>query len=55
VLFLTGYAENATLSNGFLQPGMAMLTKPFSLQALGRRIREIIEGTHDPDTSSARY
>jgi PAS domain S-box-containing protein len=41
ILFITGYAENAVLSRG-LATGMHILTKPFSLDTLGRRIREII-------------
>ena len=43
VLFMTGYAENAALATGFLEPGMAMITKPFAMDALANRIREIIE------------
>ncbi|MDO7844128.1 PAS domain S-box protein [Sphingomonas immobilis] len=43
VLFMTGYAENAALASGFLEPGMAMITKPFAMEALATRIREIIE------------
>jgi CheY-like chemotaxis protein len=42
VLFITGYAENAVLGEGHLKPGMHILTKPFSLETLGRRIREIV-------------
>ena len=26
VLFITGYAENAAMANGFLEPGMEMVT-----------------------------
>ncbi|MGF7154154.1 PAS domain S-box protein [Novosphingobium gossypii] len=44
VLFMTGYAENAALAAGFLEPGMAMITKPFAMDLLAGRIREIIEG-----------
>lgn len=44
VLFITGYAENAVIGNGHLDPGMQILTKPFALQALGDKIREMIEG-----------
>jgi PAS domain S-box-containing protein len=44
VLFMTGYAENAALASGFLEPGMAMITKPFAMDAMAARIREIIEG-----------
>jgi len=42
VLFVTGYAEHATGREGFLEPGMAMVTKPFALDALALRIRDII-------------
>jgi len=42
VLFMTGYAENAAMANGFLAPGMEMLTKPFALDALAARIRDMI-------------
>ncbi|GBU18599.1 MULTISPECIES: ATP-binding protein [Methylobacterium] len=42
VLFITGYAENALLTNGQLEPGMAVLTKPFAVDALATRIREMI-------------
>ena len=43
VLFITGYAETAAMSSGFLEPGMAMMTKPFSTEALMSRIQSIIE------------
>jgi len=43
ILFMTGYAENAAMANGFLEPGMAMITKPFPIQALMEKIREIVE------------
>jgi CheY-like chemotaxis protein len=43
VLFITGYAENATLAHGFLDPGMAMITKPFTVDALAQKIRQMIE------------
>jgi PAS domain S-box-containing protein len=42
ILFMTGYAENAAIADGFLQPGMEMITKPFDLDNLSRRIRDII-------------
>ena len=43
VLFITGYAENAVVGNGHLDPGMHVMTKPFGMEALGSRIRELIE------------
>ena len=42
VLFITGYAENAAMANGFLEPGMEMVTKPFAVDALAARIRDMI-------------
>ena len=41
VLFITGYAENAAVGNGHLEPGMAVLTKPFVVETRGVRIREM--------------
>ena len=45
VLFITGYAENSVLGNGHLAPGMAVLTKPFAVETMAARIREMIEGS----------
>ncbi|MBP0495777.1 PAS domain-containing protein [Pararoseomonas indoligenes] len=42
VLFITGYAENAVVGNGHLEPGMHVLTKPFAMEALASRIKELI-------------
>jgi PAS domain S-box-containing protein len=44
VLFLTGYAHNAAVGNGLLEPGMDIITKPFAIEKLANRIRSIIEG-----------
>jgi PAS domain S-box-containing protein len=42
VLFMTGYAENAAIASGFLEPGMSMITKPFAMEALATKIREML-------------
>jgi len=42
VLFITGYAEKAVMGDARLGPGMALLTKPFTMDALGRKIAEMI-------------
>ncbi|GJE11448.1 Sensor histidine kinase RcsC [Methylobacterium longum] len=42
VLFITGYAETTVLGNGQLDPGMQVITKPFVVEVLGARIREMI-------------
>jgi hypothetical protein len=43
VLFVTGYAEHATYRADFLDRGMDMLTKPFALDALGAKVRAMID------------
>ncbi|MES2786097.1 MAG: ATP-binding protein [Pseudomonadota bacterium] len=42
VLFITGYAENAAVGDGQLESGMEVLTKPFDLESLTRRVRQMI-------------
>ena len=42
VLFITGYAEKAAERYGFLAEGMDMITKPFSIERLGSKIRDMI-------------
>ncbi len=42
VLFITGYAENAVLNHGHLEHGMQVVTKPFDMAELTRRIQAII-------------
>ena len=41
-LFITGYAENAVMGYGQLGAGMGVLTKPFAVEALGGRVRELL-------------
>jgi CheY-like chemotaxis protein len=43
VLFITGYAENAAITNGHLEPGMRVMSKPCTMDKLAARIRSIIE------------
>jgi PAS domain S-box-containing protein len=42
VLFITGYAENAVVRNGFLEAGMQIMVKPFTMEALAARIQDVI-------------
>ena len=44
VLFITGYAESAVLTGGDLNDGMYIMTKPFELKALARRVTSILDG-----------
>jgi DNA-binding response OmpR family regulator len=43
VLFVTGYAENAAVGNGYSMQGMQVMTKPFEMEALAGRIRSMVE------------
>jgi PAS domain S-box-containing protein len=43
VLFITGYAGNAAVRDEFLANGMDMLAKPFTIDALARKVRNLLE------------
>lgn len=43
VMFVTGYAETAVLGNGHLEPGMQVITKPFDIGTLTKRVQELIK------------
>ena len=45
VLFITGYAENAVLNHGHLEPGMHVMTKPFPADEFARRVRSLTART----------
>lgn len=42
VLFITGYAENAVVGNGQLEKGMHVLAKPFAMERLREKVREMM-------------
>jgi PAS domain S-box-containing protein len=44
ILLMTGYADDATASEGFLGRGMHLLTKPFTADALLARVDAILGG-----------
>ena len=43
VLYMTGYTRNAIVHNGTLDPGVRLLSKPFTIEELGRELRAILE------------
>jgi signal transduction histidine kinase len=42
ILFTTGYTRNAIVHNGMLDPGVNLLSKPFSLGDLARKVAELV-------------
>jgi PAS domain S-box-containing protein len=43
VLFTTGYAQNAIIHHGRLDPGVQLIVKPFSFVGLAAKIRQILD------------
>ncbi|HUB98035.1 MAG TPA: ATP-binding protein [Stellaceae bacterium] len=48
VLFSTGYARNAIVHQGRLDPGVELITKPFTHAALAAKIRHVLEAGPAP-------
>ena len=42
VLYLSGYTEDAIINEGTIERGAAFLQKPFTLQNLSRKVREVL-------------
>lgn len=43
IMFMTGFTKNAVVHNGVLDPGVHFLAKPFSLEELAEKLREVLE------------
>jgi PAS domain S-box-containing protein len=54
VLFITGYAENAVFSHGHVEAGLEVLTKPFAIEELARRIVGLLPASSHPSQAELR-
>jgi CheY-like chemotaxis protein len=48
VLFTTGYARNAIVHDGRLDPGVVLIPKPFTYSAIAAKLSDILEERTDP-------
>ena len=42
MLYTTGYTNNAIIHNGVLDAGVHLLTKPFTLEQLAGKVRDVL-------------
>ncbi len=45
IIYTTGYTRNAVVHNGVLDPGVELIGKPFTLEELATRVREVLDRT----------
>ncbi|MGE3148452.1 MAG: ATP-binding protein [Pseudorhodoplanes sp.] len=53
VLFMTGYSRDAIVHHGRLDPGVALIQKPLSRDALALKIRQVLDGQNSLPDSAA--
>jgi CheY-like chemotaxis protein len=46
ILFISGYAKDAIVHNGILDPGVELLPKPFTMNSLARKLAKVLQYAH---------
>ncbi|HTA29654.1 MAG TPA: ATP-binding protein, partial [Candidatus Cybelea sp.] len=54
ILFTSAYSENAIVHQGVLNPGVALLQKPFTPSALAHKLREVLDEPNAVNPDSGR-
>jgi YesN/AraC family two-component response regulator len=44
VLYMSGYTESTIVHHSMVDPGVALVLKPFTLSALAHKVREVLDG-----------
>jgi two-component SAPR family response regulator len=53
VLFTSGYTENAIVHHGQLDPGVELLSKPYTREELGAKLRRVLDAKPDAPPATA--
>ena len=52
ILIMSGYIDDALLRGGGFPPGAAFIEKPFTADAIGRKVREVLDGVRSRTVST---
>ncbi len=55
VLYMSGYPDNTIVQHGVLEPGTAFLQKPFTLNALELKVREVLDASRQGGRDSVPF